>query len=87
MGVGTQRDAEGACEAKVGQLQVALAVDEQVLRLEVAVQHAAAVAVADAFAQLFHKLLDDGGAEPEVLQRLARVFRQGDAAAAVGHGQ
>ena len=45
-------DAERAREPKVGELELALAVDEQVLRLEVAVQHAVEVAVRDAVEQL-----------------------------------
>lgn len=35
VGVGTHGDAEGAREAKVGQLELALAVDEEVLGLQV----------------------------------------------------
>ena len=48
VGVGAQRDAEGARQSKVGQLQQAVAVHQQVLRLHVAVQHAVRVAVPDA---------------------------------------
>src|SRR5690242_19283230 len=48
VGVGAKRDTKGARETKVGQLQVALAVNQQVLRLEIAVQDPMAVAVAHA---------------------------------------
>jgi hypothetical protein len=39
-------------QAKVGQLELALHVDEQVLRLEIAMKHAVLVAVGDALQQL-----------------------------------
>ena len=56
--VGAERDAEGASETEIGQLQVTLLVDEQVLRLQVTVEDAVGVAVASAFEQLKGKLLD-----------------------------
>jgi hypothetical protein len=54
-------DAKRPCQAKVGQLQLAFPVDEQVLRFQVAVQHAVVVAVRHACEQLVQKRLDDGG--------------------------
>ena len=52
-------DAKGAGKTKVGQLDVALAIDEQVLWLEVTVQHTARVAKLNALEQLEHVGLDN----------------------------
>lgn len=52
MGVGAQRDAECAGESKVGELEVALAVDEEVLGFEIAMQDAVGVQVVDALDEL-----------------------------------
>jgi hypothetical protein len=87
VGVSAQRDAERAGETKVGQLEVAFLVDEQVLGLEVAMENAVAVAIADACTQLAHELLDHSGAQTHVLQLCAGAFGEGLAAAAVGDGQ
>ena len=38
--VGPQRDSESPCESEIGELEVTLLVDEQVLRLEIAVKNA-----------------------------------------------
>lgn len=56
--VGTERDTECAGQTEIGQLQVALLVDEQVLRLEVTVQHAVGVAVAGSLKELEREFLD-----------------------------
>ena len=56
--VGAERDTKSASQTKIGQLQVALLVDEQVLWLEVAVQDAVGVAVARALEELESELLD-----------------------------
>ena len=66
VGVCAERDAKGSGQAKIGELEVALLVNEQVLRLQVAVQDAVGVAVADAGAQLVHELLDHCLAETHV---------------------
>lgn len=87
VGVGAQGDAKGAGETEISELQVAVAVDEQVLRLEVAVEHTVAVAVADALAQLAHELSDDSIAQAQPAQRGAGSLWQGLAATAVGNGQ
>ena len=50
--VAPHRDAERARQPKVGQLQLAALVDQQVLRLQVAVEDVAAVAVREAAQQL-----------------------------------
>lgn len=82
-----QGDAERAGKTEISQLEVSLAVDEEVLGLEIAVQNAVAMAVAHAVAQLVHELLDDGLAEAHGLEVRAAALGQGLAAAAVGDGQ
>lgn len=57
MGIGTHRDSEGARQPKVRELQVVRRVDEQVLRLQVAVQDAVRVAVEQARVQLVREFL------------------------------
>lgn len=52
VGVSVAGHTLGARQAEVGQLELAGAADEQVLRLDVAVQHAAPVAVGQAAQQL-----------------------------------
>jgi hypothetical protein len=56
--VGTERDTECAGQAEIRQLQVALLVDEQVLRFEVTVQDAVGVAVAGSLEELEREFLD-----------------------------
>jgi hypothetical protein len=60
VGVGADGDAKGPGEAKVGELEDAVPVDQHVLGLHVPVQHAVAVAVRDALEHLekirFHEL-------------------------------
>lgn len=58
MGVGAQGHAEGAGETKVGEFEVAVAVDEEVLGFEVAVEDAVGVAIADALQELGCELFD-----------------------------
>lgn len=57
MRVGAQRDTKCTRKPKVGQLQVALLVDQQVLRLQVSVQDAVRMAEVDATDQLVCKFL------------------------------
>ena len=60
MGVGLEWDAEGPAEPQVGDLELELGpVDEEVLRLEVAVEDAVLVAVAHALDELPHEPLHD----------------------------
>lgn len=59
MCVRPQRDAERTRETKVGQLEVAVAVDEQVLRFEVTVKDAMRVEVIDALDELPREPFDD----------------------------
>lgn len=56
--VSAERNTECAGQTKIGQLQVAFLVDEQVLRLQVTVQDTVGVAVARALEELKGKLLD-----------------------------
>ena len=58
MSVSAERNTKGASQTKIGQLQVALLVDEQVLGLEITVQDAVSMAVACAFEKLKGELLD-----------------------------
>lgn len=58
MGICPQRHTEGAGKTEISKLEVAVLIDQQVLRLQIAVQNAVSVAVAHTLAQLHHKLLD-----------------------------
>ena len=58
MSIRSQRNPKRSGQAKVGQLQIALPVDQQVLRLQVPMQDAMAVTETDPFYQLGHELLD-----------------------------
>lgn len=57
VGVRPDRDAKGTCQAKVSKLDVPLGVNQQVLRLEVAVQDSVRVAKLDSLEQLEHVAL------------------------------
>ena len=61
MGICPKGDAERACEAKVGELEVAVLIDEQVLRLEVAVENAVRVKVVAALYKLVRLRRVQGG--------------------------
>jgi hypothetical protein len=58
VGVSAERNTESASQTEIGQLQVALLVDEQVLRLQVTVQDTVGVAVARALEKLQSEFLD-----------------------------
>jgi hypothetical protein len=73
--VGSQRDTECSCQAKVGQFQIAITVNEQILRLEITMQNTMAVAVTNSFHQLGHELLDHSISETHVLAQ-CRTFGQ-----------
>lgn len=75
MCVGSKRNTKRPSQTEISQLEVSVAVNQQVLRLEVTVQDAVAVAVANAFHQLSHELLDHGIAQSHVLAQ-RRTFRQ-----------
>ena len=57
MCVGSHRNAEGARKAEVGELQVVVLTDQQVLRLEVTVEDAMGVAVEEARGELMCEFL------------------------------
>jgi len=52
MGVRTHGDTKGASKAEISKLEATLAVDEQIVRLEVTVEDSSAVAKVDAHEQL-----------------------------------
>lgn len=87
VGVGAQGDTEGAGKTEIRQLEVTLAVDQQVLGLEVAVQNTVAVAVSDAGAKLPHELLYHGVSQAQTAQGFAGALRQCLASATVSDGQ
>ena len=60
VGVSAQWATECSCQAKVGQLQVTLAVNEQLLRLQIAVEDLVTVAISDTLYQVGHELSDHG---------------------------
>ena len=72
VGVGADGEGEGAGEAEVGELDGAAVVDEQVLRLEVAVEDAVRVAVRDARQQLLHVALESKG--DQIMEEASFLF-------------
>jgi len=64
---GVDRDAERTGKTEVTKLQLALFVDEKVLRFQVAVQNSVLVTKVDALQQLVHEGLDDHGFESAAL--------------------
>jgi hypothetical protein len=88
VGVGAQRDTEGSCQTKIGELEVALLVNEQVLWLQVAVQNAVGVAIANTGAKLVHELLDHCLAETHVASAAVHAaLGQGLSTASLRDGQ
>jgi hypothetical protein len=59
MCVRPERDPEGSCETEVSNLEVRIAVDEQVLRFQVTVDDTMRVAENQTRTQLPHKFLKD----------------------------
>ena len=60
--VGAERDTESTSKTKIGELQVALFVDEKILRFEISVEDAMCVTVVEAANQLVGELADNLGA-------------------------
>jgi hypothetical protein len=58
MSIGPQRNAKSSSQSKIRQFQIALVVNQQVLRFQVAMKHTMAVAVSHTLEQLNHKLPD-----------------------------
>lgn len=83
MGVGAQRHTKGTGKTEIRKLQVSLSINEQVLRLEIAVKDAAAVAVLDAIAELAHELFDHGVAETKTSEINGGALGQSLAATAI----
>lgn len=67
MSVRPQGHTKGPSKTEIRQFQVAVLIDEKILRLEVAVEDAVGVAVPDALNQLAHELLDNVRPETQVL--------------------
>lgn len=85
MCVCAQRNTKGAGKTEIGELEVALLVDEEVLGLEIAVQDAVGVAVLDAVAKLEHELADDLVTETELHQMRRRALGEGLASTTIAH--
>lgn len=58
MGICAKRDAEGASKTEIADFEVAVFVDEKILRFEIAVKDSMGVAVAYTREQLVCELLD-----------------------------
>lgn len=67
-------NAECPCQSKVPELQLPLGVDQEVLGLEVSVQHLVSVAELDALEQLQHERLDDHGLQRPPIALGIHVF-------------
>ena len=76
MCVGPQRDAECSGETKVGELEVALAVDQQVLWLEIAMQNPILVAKRGALQKLVHEAPDSDRVEGTTVSMNIHVLLQ-----------
>jgi hypothetical protein len=76
MGVCSQRDTERASQTKICQLEIAILVDEQVLRLKIAMQHTMSMAIPHTLAQLHHKLLHHLVVHAQTLARKTRTLWQ-----------
>lgn len=87
MGIGAQRNAKGTGKSEISQLQVALAVNEQILWLQIAVKNTVGVTVADSLAQLTHELLDHAGPKTKCLKRSAGSLWKRLSPATLAHGE
>ena len=83
VGEGVDRDAEGSGETEIGELELAFVVDEEILRLEIAVEDSVRVAEVDALEELVHEGFDGDGRQCSsislgvhvLLQILIHVFK------------
>lgn len=72
MSVALERNSKGPAEAEISYLENALVlINEKVLRLQIAVEDAVAVAVGDALAKLVEKTLDESGGHGPRVRGLA----------------
>lgn len=69
MSISPQGHTKGSRQTKIGQLEVTIAVNEQVLGFEITMQNAMAVAVADALHHLCHELLHHVVAQTQASHR------------------
>lgn len=76
VGKGVDGNSKSAGKAKISELQLALVVDEKVLRLEIAVQDAVLVAEGNTAEQLVHERLDSHGIQlASVASRIHVLFQ------------
>lgn len=87
VGVGAQRNTKGAGQTEISKLQVTVAVNQQVLRLEIAVQDAVTVAVTNTLAQLAHELLDNRIAQSQTVELSTCALGQSLPLASITSGQ
>ena len=66
-----QRYPKSPSQTKIGQLEVAILVDQQILGLQVAMEDPVGMAVSDTLAQLAHELLDHVRTQTQAPQRNA----------------
>lgn len=76
VGVRPQRYTESAGKTEISQLEIAVLVDQQVLRLQITVQNAVSVAVAHTLAELHHELLDHVRVHAQLLACQSRALWQ-----------
>jgi hypothetical protein len=87
VGVCSQRDTESAGQTEIRQLEVAVFINQEVLRLEVTVQNSVGMAVLDALAQLHHELLHHLVVHAQALARQTGALRQRLASATLADWQ
>jgi hypothetical protein len=87
VGVSAERHTKGSRESKIPKLEVTIAVNQEILRLQITVQHAVAVAVTNTLAQLAHELLNHLVAEAEAAEVGAGALGESLAAPAVADGE
>jgi len=69
-------DTKCSCQAKVGKLKLTFVVDEQILGLQVAVEHSVCMAVVDTLEQLMHKRFDGDWVQCSPIALRIHVFLQ-----------
>lgn len=84
MSVSAQRNTKGTSKTKISQLQVTIAINKQILGLQVTVQNTVTVAVTDTLNQLSHKLLNHSVAQAEIHHG---AIGQSLAASTLAHGK
>lgn len=87
VGICAKGNTEGASKTKIGKLEIAIAVDEQILGLQIAMQHSMAVTVSNTFTQLTHELLYHCITQAQSSQVWSRPFRQGFSSSSIRNGE